>query len=145
MMSESMQPTHHGYAVNVKDHERYTYEQGSMTDDEVERLYDAHVSMFWNEAGEIAREHGFTDLYSEGRMGGYALPVPQPLYIANMWDHEVEAWMRDQFRPFERDILGLMTEARADFLSELEDARERADAEPAERAYWEACDVVTID
>lgn len=144
-MSESIQPTHHGYAVNVKDHEWYTYKQGLMTDEQMERLYDAHVSAFWSETKQIAYEYGFSGgVYAEGRMGGYALPVPQPS-TDDMWDHEVEAWMRDRFRPFERDILGLMTEARADFLSELQDARERADAEPVERAYWEACDVVMID
>lgn len=142
-MSESRQPTHHGYAVEVKDHELYTYEQGSLTDEEVERLYAVHVNAFWLETDELAREYGFSGgVYSEGRSGGYAMPIPQP---DDLWDHEIEAWMRDRFRPFERDILGLMTEVRADFLSELQDARERSDAEPSERAYWECCDVVTID
>lgn len=143
-MSESRQPTHHGYAVNVKDHERYTYEEGSITWNEFENLYDSHVSAFWNEAEEIAHDYGFTHLYSEGRMGGYATPYPQPA-TDDMWDSELEAWMLATFRPFERDILGLMEEARADFLSELQEAQERADREPAERAYWEACDVMTID
>lgn len=125
-MSESTQPTHHGYAVNVKDHEKYTIEQGLMTDYEVERLYDAHVSAFWSEAEEIAHEHGFTHIYSEGRMGGYAKPFPQP-QTGGMVSDEAAEWLYERFRPFERDILGLMEEARADFLSELQEARERAD------------------
>lgn len=143
-MSESRQPTHHGYAVNVKDDQIYTYEQGLLTYEQMERLYESHVVAFWDEAEEIAHKHGFTHIYSEGRMSGYVKPFPQP-GTGGMVSDESAEWLYEQFRPFELDILGLMEEARADFLDELADARERADREPAERAYWEACDVMTID
>jgi hypothetical protein len=141
----SEQPTHHGYAVNVKDRTLYgDVDTGPLTDDQVQAIYDNHAEDFWHLAGEVAREYGFRDIYSEGRMGGWAVPVPQPA-TDDMWPAELEAWVRDRFRPLERDLLELVAGVRADFLSDLADAVARAKAEPAERAEWEARGVQTVD
>jgi hypothetical protein len=37
-----------------------------------------------------------------------------------------------------------MNDCREEFLADLADAVERAEAEPAERAHWEARDTMTI-
>jgi hypothetical protein len=149
-MSESQQPTHHGYAVNVKDHSMYDAARGPLTDDQVAELYDSFAEGFWMLAQEAARDHGFREVFSEGRMGGWAVPVPQPSpdsvgpMIEYVPESEMAEWVEKRFRPLERDLLALMADYRDEFLAELANAVERADAEPAERAYWEARDTVTI-
>jgi hypothetical protein len=141
---QSNQPTHHGYAVDVKDHELYAgrIDTGPLSDDEVMAIYELYQWGFWEKVARIGRRYGFQDVYGEGRSSGWAVPQPQPEF-----DTIVEAtyWMRDVFRPFESDVLALMAAQREDFLVELEIAVDRARREPDEAAYWAACDVVTID
>lgn len=141
-MEESRQPTHHGYAVNVKDYGRYDVDHGPLTDEEVDSIYQCYVEDFWDAAREIAQSYGVENVYGEGRSSGWLTPQPQPKF-----DDLVSAarWMRDIFRPLERDVLEVMEEIREEFLAELKDAVSRANAEPAERAYWEARDTVTVD
>jgi hypothetical protein len=139
--SMSEQPTHHGYAVNVKDHGLYNVERGPLTDEQVEAIYQAYVADFWDAAHWVAQDHGFDRVYSEGRMGGWAVPDPQPPHYAE--DGELDGFM-ERFRPLERALLALMEDFRHDFLEALADAVERAEREPAERAYWEARDTITI-
>jgi hypothetical protein len=76
-------------------------------------------------------------------MGGWCQPHPQP-HTGDMWPEEIARWERDVFRPFERDILALLAEAESDAAEALREAGRRAEAEPAERAYWEARDVITL-
>ncbi len=145
-MSEmSRQPTHHGYAVNVKDHTLYagSTDVGPLSDEHTQAIYETHVERFWRDVQEVARDHGFQEAFSEGRMGGWCVPAPQPS-TEDMWESEVEAWERDTFRPFERDVLALIPDVRADFLDDLADEVARATVEPAERAYWEARGVPTV-
>jgi hypothetical protein len=142
-MTESRQPTHHGYAVNVKSHGRFDYSD-ALSDEEAQTVWDREAESFWAEAEEIAREHGFRDVYAEGRMGGWCVPQPQP-HAEDMWEEELAAWERDRFRPFERDILALLAEAESDAADALREAGRLAEAEPAERAHWEARDTITID
>jgi hypothetical protein len=141
-MTESRQPTHHGYAVNVKSHGRYDYSD-ALSDTEAQAVWDREAESFWHDAELVAQEHGFRDVYSEGRMGGWCVPQPQPP-TEDMWPEDVEAWERDTFRPFERDILALLAEAESDAAEALREAGRLAEAEPAERAYWEARDVITL-
>jgi hypothetical protein len=141
-MTDSRQPTHHGYAVNVKSHGRYDY-SGALSDAEAQAVWDAEAESFWAEAEEIAREHGFQTVYSEGRMSGWCVPHPQP-HTEDMWQGEIERWELETFRPFERDILALLAEAEQDAAAALAEAGRLAEAEPAERAHWEARDVETI-
>jgi hypothetical protein len=140
-MHESRQPTHHGYAVNVKDHGRYA-ERAALTDEEAETIWHEYAERFWDDADSAARQAGFQGVYSEGRMGGWCKPHPQPdLYT----DEEIERdWLRHVFRPFERIVIELLAETRAELDEALEEADRRAAAEPAERAHWEARDVQTI-
>lgn len=140
--TDSRQPTHHGYAINVKDDERYDYDD-ALSYEDAELVYGDIAYGFWQDAAEVARAHGFKDVYSEGRMGGWCVPQPQP-HTDDMWEYEITAWERDKFRPFERDILALFDEYQAEAREALRDAGERAKREPAERAYWEARDVETI-
>jgi hypothetical protein len=116
----SPQPTHHGYAVNVKDHVLYSEELQALPENECEALYQAHVEAFWLDAQSIGEQYGFAHVYSEGRMGGYAVPDPQP-DTDNLWPEQVDAWVRDTFEPFARDIEALVVERREMFLA---DARE---------------------
>jgi hypothetical protein len=145
----SSQPTHHGYAVNVKDHSQYDPRTSVLEEDELQAIYSARQEDFWELAQFVAQAHGFKGVYSEGRMGGWAVPHPQPSedsvgpgieYVgANLavWEHE-------RFRPFEREILSLMSAIVEEFNDDVSEAIERAEREPAERAYWAARDVETI-
>ncbi len=139
----SPQPTHHGYAVNVKDHSYYpiAYVDGLSAPD-VERLYNCHVEMFWQEAEALAQNHGFSGIYSEGRMGGWAAPHPQPAN-GDMWSDELAEWMAVRFRPLEADLLALLADAREQFLADLTNEVNRSKRDTAEAAYWAARDVVT--
>jgi hypothetical protein len=144
----SRQPTHHGYAVNVKSHGRYDYSD-ALTWEEAEAVWSWEAERFWDEAEEIAREHGFRGVYSEGRSGGWCVPQPQP--SPDSIGHGIEyvpgsewtAWLK-RFRAFEADILALLAEAESDAAEALREAGRKAEAEPAERAYWEARDVITL-
>jgi hypothetical protein len=139
---QSRQPTRHGYAVNVKDDGRWTLDVGPLSEGQVQALYDARVEEFWMFAQDIARDYGFQGAFSVGHMGGWCQPYPQP--ADDVTDDELEAWERERFRPFERDALSVMEGLREDFLQDVEDAREAAEREPTEAAYWAACDVVTV-
>lgn len=105
--------THHGYAVNVKDRTNHSWrvhqwaEERGLADTELEIIYDGERDSFWDEAREIAIDHGFTDISGAGRMGGWLVPEPQP-DTENMWEHEVESWERDKFEPFKVAIERLL-------------------------------------
>lgn len=138
----STQPTHHGYAVNVKDHTLYG-DHEPLTDREAQIIYDQVAQAFWDDAELIAHDNGFTDVYSEGRSGGWAVPQPQPA-VDDIWPHELAAWVK-RFRKFEVDILALLEDTREDFTQDLAEAIDKAKREPAERAHWEARDTITVD
>lgn len=144
----SYQPTHHGYAVNVKDDGRWTLDVGPLSEGQVQALYNQRAEDFWELVQDVARAHGFQGAHSVGRMGGWCRPYPQSSehsigprleYVLDM-----EAWERNRFRPFEREVLALMEACREEFLADLAEAREAAEREPTEAAYWAACDVVTV-
>jgi hypothetical protein len=138
------QPTHHGYAVNVKDSQLYTGDHAPLSDDEAQRIYDGVAEDFWTLADAVARDHGFRGVWSEGRLGGWAQPYPQP-DDDYMDEAELAEWLEHTFRPFEAALLELMADCRATFEADLADAVAAAKREPAERAYWEARDVETVD
>jgi hypothetical protein len=108
--NDGSMPAHHGYAVCVKDRtlggSRVSYD-----DEDSIRRYDHVRDQWWEDASEIAREHGFTALYSEGRSGGYAKPEPQP-HVDDLYDEDVEAWLRESFAPLVIDLRDLMREYR---------------------------------
>lgn len=125
---ESRQPTHHGWAVNVKDRGRpYGADEvdearGILTDDEIEAVYRQAQEGYWLDLTEIAQaDHGFTDVYSEGRSGGWAVPHPQP-------DEDDPADVA-RFRAFERAALALMDDAREHFAELLAERVAEVEAE----------------
>lgn len=75
-------PQDSGPGVNVKHQFRLgTNETRAMRDDLPEERLDAlleHIQGdFWETlAPEIARKHGFVDVYQEGRSGGWCVPFP---------------------------------------------------------------------
>lgn len=141
----SHQPTHHGYAVNVKDYGTLyaDHETAPLTEEEVQAVYDYRARDFWDLVQEVATDHGFAGAYSEGRSSGWCQPYPQP--DRELSEEELAEWMAKTFRPFERDVLDLMSSCREEFVSDLTDAVETAKREPIERAYWESRDVRTVD
>lgn len=75
-------------AVNVKDYSRHTktrklidyYERLGIDENEfweiVQSIYDFYCEIWWGEdVQEYAKEAGFAKVYSEGRSGGWAVPV----------------------------------------------------------------------
>lgn len=100
------QPTHHGYALDVKDHRRRY--------DEDEQAYEISRDRFWEDACQIARAHGFEGVWGEGRQAGWCVPHPQP-NTSDMWEHEVEEWERETFGPLALAILDLMRDAQEAF------------------------------
>ncbi len=150
MSDESRQPTHHGYAVNVKDDKRYRVDYGTLTDDQVDAIWQGACEGFWMSAQKIGKEYGFRRVYGEGRSGGWCVPYPQP-DAENMWEDELEAWVLDRFRPFERDVLSEMEHYQGIFEEDLTEAIEYAAGEPARRqheadevAYWAARGVEAV-
>jgi hypothetical protein len=139
----SHQPTHHGFAVNVKDYSHYDLNRGPLSDDDVQTIYERTQEDFWTLVQDVGHEHGFREVYSDGRSSGYAVPQPQPM-TDDMWEHELAAWVEDKFRPFERDVLALMHGCIDEFTGDLAEAVAAAEREPVERAYWEARDVETV-
>jgi hypothetical protein len=137
----SQQPTHHGYAVNVKDPAVYIF--GPLPEEDAQAIYERYREDFWADATAIARRHGFEGVWSEGRMGGWAVPHPQPHPEED--DQEVFTWVQQSFRPYELALMDLMDDYRADVRAALEEAAQRAEAEPAEAAYWAARDTITVD
>jgi hypothetical protein len=119
--------THHGYAVNVKDHHAYAHEPATadaielLGEDETQAIYEQHQEVFWEDAAAIARDHGFDTVYSEGRSGGWLVPDPQPddLDLAEVWE-----WERETFLPFKRAIEALQEETTAGFQTALNEAAE---------------------
>lgn len=146
MSERSKYETHHGWAINVKDHS--TYDPSLNPDDilptsTLDVIYSECQEGFWNDARHTADEHGFSRIWSEGRMGGWAVVDPQPddddwergdsdyaAFVARMESLEkdlqaiIEHWV-DQYR---EDVRSLVTIEQR---------------EPAERAYWESRDVET--
>jgi alkylhydroperoxidase/carboxymuconolactone decarboxylase family protein YurZ len=62
------------YAFNVKSHRLLRDERG--TGQQRERAYDRAQEQWWRDAADAARGRGFTDVQSEGRSGGWLVPIP---------------------------------------------------------------------
>src|ERR1051326_143313 len=63
-------------AINVKVYSRWPEVAGA-TDAQREIAYDATVEQWWQRAQEIAHEHGYSGVFSEGRSSGWLLPFYQ--------------------------------------------------------------------
>ena len=60
-------------AVNVKYYGAYP----DAPDDVVQAAWERCCEAFWDDAREIAREHGYDNVFSEGRSGGWLVPFHQ--------------------------------------------------------------------
>ena len=138
---ESRQPTHHGWAVNVKDHGPAhgwlaEIDPGDLlSEQDVERVYEQARESFWRAVQEIGAEHGMGEIYSEGRMGGWATPKVQPhdeLSDRELGEYEI------RFRAFERDVLALMESTRDYFAELLREQVAETRAERDEIRAWTA-------
>ena len=76
---------------------------------------------------EVAHVHGFSGVYSEGQMGGWCQPFPQP-DTENMYEGEIETWVESVFRPFEAMILETLKGAQDYFVELLAEEREELEA-----------------
>lgn len=108
------QPNHHGYAVVVKVHGLWCEcEPEQVTHYECACGYHQARALFWEDASEVAKKHGFHGVWQDGRSGGYAVPHPQPK-TDDMYEHEVEEWARDTFGPFAVELLEVLDAAKDD-------------------------------
>lgn len=105
------QPTHHGYAINVKVHDSLCECEVRESEFDCDCGWEDAAAEFWFEANRLAQQHDFARVYQDGRMGGWAVVSPQPR-TDDMFEFQVEEWERDTFGPFALAILRLLEEHR---------------------------------
>lgn len=110
--------THHGYGLSVKEHkawckcepeDRYDWSNFTCTCG-----YELVRESFWEDAGFIASEYDFADVFSAGRSGGWLTVAPQP-NMDDWWEHEQQEWL-DRFAAFALEIEELHERTREAFL-----------------------------
>ena len=74
--SAAFEPSADSYhpAINVKVR---NVPEVNASDTARERAWDRTVSEFWNSAGIIAQNHGYSGVFQEGRSNGWAVPFTQ--------------------------------------------------------------------
>ena len=151
--------THHGWGLCVKDRSKYDIlwrdeeRFAPLTEQEVEWAYEDCQQQFWEDANELAREHGYKAVYSEGRSGGWLVIDPQPR-MDDMWEHEQEEWiaefakfieaaksLRDDCITSAPDWIAEVRDEKIERLKQEEEARLK---EAAERQYWIEREVMTV-
>jgi hypothetical protein len=140
--------TYHGGAVmvNVKDR---TYWGGdeiapvieALPESTVEVCYENAREVFWEDAREIAREHDYSDVFSDGRSDGWlgVMSGGRPLTIdydrwadgaygpCDEWEqYERDEWER--FRAFAVEIAALLADAGENFRYYLRESLEDLEA-----------------
>ena len=70
------------------------------TEEEIGYMWSWTQEDWWEQAKELAKEHGFEDVYSEGAQGGYLFPVYQGNREVDLSDPEEMA----QFKLFKQEI-----------------------------------------
>lgn len=70
-------------AINVKV--RRALETSDIPEAEAEAIHEGCVEAFWERATEIAHEHGYAGVFSEGRTGGWLLPFYQGGQKFHQW------------------------------------------------------------
>jgi len=121
-MSRIHWDSHHGPAINVKDHVAYPHD---LPEDEFMAIYQMIQESFWDRAEQIAKEHGYAGVWSEGRMGGWLVPY----YSGRRALDKIEALPGERitFGEFGECISNLLDECRLDFLAELDEAIKEKD------------------
>jgi hypothetical protein len=125
--------SHHGPAVNVKDHTLYSFD---LPEDEAQAIYEDVQHDFWAQAEDIAKAHGYAGIYSEGRMGGWLVPYYTrsyarysnlELYVADHLHRPDDKGWREEVAKFERfgaKIVALLDACIEDLRAELKAAVE---------------------
>lgn len=115
--------THHGWGIEVKDHDglalTWKAEQRGVAEHEVEAAYEMVREAFWRDAGDIAADHDFRGVHSAGRSGGYCLVDPQP-HMDDMYETERDEYLRTRLGPWALDILDVIPSLRAMLEQELD-------------------------
>src|SRR4051794_31734739 len=108
--------THHGWAVNVKDRVLYEADPDDVLGYEtVQAIYERHQEACWEDFDLLAQERGFREVYSAGRMSGWAVVQPQPAdYIDGLELHNFKRKMT----ALARDFHEVMDYHREEFLAE---------------------------
>jgi hypothetical protein len=127
-------------AINVKYRGSYnpaTYD--NLTDGQREGVWNNCVESFWEQAGTIAHEHGYSGVFSEGRSGGWLVPYYQyadgklslkyvgqgPALGYPSYPDVEDRTERQRFVRFRKDITRLlasvpdMLKSEADFIREV--------------------------
>jgi hypothetical protein len=107
--------------VNVKDDVLWTYHREARAAMDaldntalVESIYDGIVEDFWYDvAPDIAREHGYGNVWQDGRSGGW-------LYVDHPKGFGEEG--EEAFLAFASDIRGAVKAAQEMFIQRLQDA-----------------------
>lgn len=128
-------------AVEVKDYSTY-YDMpaearraaDALGTDRVQSIYDRQLEEYWREANETVREQGFTDLYQEGRSGGWAaFPNTKPYDMSDIIEPDTddkplrERFLRVAFLLVDaiHDHLQMFYEALQDAATELDEREMR--------------------
>lgn len=109
-------PGHAAINVKVRDFGKVRklrdyFDRLGVTDDEFDMLvsnqFDFMSEIFWQEdAQDIAKEFGFSKVYSEGRSGGWLAPVP---YLS--FDDLLDKETRKNFVAFRKRIEAIVEDA----------------------------------
>lgn len=106
--------THHGYGLCVKDRKHYCKcepedrDWSNFTSAFTCKCgYELVRETFWQDAEWIAQhDHGFDDVCSAGRSGGWLVVVPQP-HMDDWWEEDQREWL-ERLAAFALDIENLL-------------------------------------
>ena len=140
MHSDRFGPRH--MAVNVKVYTGWPEVEGA-TEAQQQQAYDWTVEDFWNTAEELALACNFDGVYSEGRMGGWAVPYYGEAKHSPQYPELDNADHRKDFIKFQGMIEDLLTSCKEYYRESLqglvdEVTAERNESERIVRQFCEA-------
>lgn len=116
-------------AVNVKV---YNLPEVNASDEDRERAYESVVYDFWQQATLIAQNHGYTDVFGEGRSDGWLVPFYQfkdgklqqfaqwpgqgPQHGYPTYPDMNERKERERFVRFRADIIELLEDSKKEYV-----------------------------
>lgn len=115
-----MDDDHRLYGVNVKVYNLPTIErEDELGDDRLQVIWDSCCEDFWMAVDSQSQERFGSEVYAEGRMGGWAVPVPNLHGAA--WGAFV-ALIQDEKKYYTEQYIERVQEA----LKELDERRQNA-------------------
>ena len=123
-------------AINVKTHHMNFADVSGATEQQRESAWEFMIADWWEEATEIAKEHGYSAVFSEGRSGGWLVPELTSGYPSAEDRAEVKRFLK-----FRKAIEQHLTYAPELYRMILTDMVEnvRREQENAERIIREFC------